>query len=115
MIDLKALMGDPSDNLKGLPGVGEKTAIKLLQEYGSLENLILNKDSIKGKLGEKIKEHYEDALICQKMCTINRNSPIEISLDDLEATLKDSDFSDFEDFLDEEAAADDDYLSGGGQ
>jgi len=82
MIDLKALMGDPSDNLKGLPGVGEKTAIKLLQEYGSLENLILNKDSIKGKLGEKIKEHYEDALICQKMCTINRNSPIEISLDD---------------------------------
>lgn len=82
MIDLKALMGDPSDNLKGIPGVGEKTAIKLLLDYGSLENIIAQKDNIKGKLGEKIKEHYEDALVCQKMVTINRFSPIEITLED---------------------------------
>lgn len=82
MVDLKALMGDPSDNLKGLPGVGEKTAIKLLQQYGSLEKMIEVKDTISGKLGEKVREHYEDALVCQKMCTINRNSPLEISLMD---------------------------------
>ena len=84
MVDLKALMGDPSDNLKGLPGVGEKTAIKLLQEYGSLLELIAQRDTIKGKLGEKVREHYEDALVCQKMCTINRTSPLEISLSDTE-------------------------------
>ena len=82
MVDLKALMGDPSDNLKGLPGVGEKTAIKLLQQYGSLANLIEQKESISGKLGEKIREFYNDALTCQKMCTINRESPLEITLDD---------------------------------
>ena len=84
MVDLKALMGDPSDNLKGLPGVGEKTAIKLLQQYGSLDELIAQKDSVSGKLGEKIREFYNDALVCQKMCTINRNSPLEISLSDTE-------------------------------
>ena len=82
MVDLKALMGDPSDNLKGLPGVGEKTAVKLLQQYGSLAELIAQKETISGKLGEKVREHYEDALVCQKMCTINRQSPIEISLSD---------------------------------
>ena len=84
MVDLKALMGDPSDNLKGLPGVGEKTAIKLLQQYGSLNELIAQRDSVSGKLGEKVREHYEDALVCQRMCTINRTSPIEISLSDTE-------------------------------
>ena len=84
MIDLKALMGDPSDNLKGLPGVGEKTAIKLLQEYESLDNLIANKENVKGKLGEKVREFYNDALVCQKMCTINCFSPIEIGLSDTE-------------------------------
>lgn len=82
MVDLKALMGDPSDNLKGLPGVGEKTAIKLLQEYGSLDNLIANKENVKGKLGEKVREFYQDAITCQRMCTINRESPIEITLND---------------------------------
>ena len=82
MVDLKALMGDPSDNLKGLPGVGEKTAVKLLQEYGSLEGIIEAKDTIKGKLGEKVRENYNDALTCQKMCTINRESPLEIELSD---------------------------------
>lgn len=82
MVDLKALMGDPSDNLKGLPGVGEKTAIKLLQQYGTLENLIEQKDSVSGKLGEKVREFYNDALVCQKMCTINRTSPLEITLSD---------------------------------
>ena len=96
MVDLKALMGDPSDNLKGLPGVGEKTAVKLLQQYGSLEQLILQKDSISGKLGEKVREHYEDALVCQKMCTINRNSPLEITLSDTQR--KDADIEKLNEF-----------------
>lgn len=54
MIDLKALMGDPSDNIPGVPGVGEKTAVKLLQEYQTLEEILAHKDEIKGKLGENI-------------------------------------------------------------
>lgn len=82
MVDLKALMGDASDNLKGINGVGEKTAIKLLNDYGTLENIIQNKDSIKGKLGENIRQYYEDALMCQKICTINRDSPIEVTIED---------------------------------
>ena len=96
MVDLKALMGDPSDNLKGLPGVGEKTAIKLLQQYGSLEKLIESKDTISGKLGEKVREFYNDALVCQKMCTINRNSPLEITLDDTKH--KEPDFAKLNEF-----------------
>ena len=96
MVDLKALMGDPSDNLKGLPGVGEKTAIKLLQEYGSLEGIIESKDTIKGKLGEKVRENYNDALVCQKMCTINRESPLEITLED--TRKKEADFEKLNEF-----------------
>ena len=96
MVDLKALMGDPSDNLKGLPGVGEKTAIKLLQQYGSLEELINQKETISGKLGEKVREFYNDALTCQKMCTINRNSPLEITLDD--TSRREPDFAKLNEF-----------------
>ena len=96
MVDLKALMGDPSDNLKGLPGVGEKTAVKLLQQYGSLEELIAQRDSVSGKLGEKVREFYEDALVCQKMCTINRTSPLEISLEDTQR--KEPDFAKLNEF-----------------
>ena len=96
MVDLKALMGDPSDNLKGLPGVGEKTAVKLLQQYESLEKLIEAKDSISGKLGEKVREFYNDALVCQKMCTINRTSPLEITLDDTK--YKEPDFEKLNEF-----------------
>lgn len=82
MIDLKALMGDQSDNLKGIPGVGDKTAIKLLTQYETLENLFNNIDNLKGALKEKVKNGYEDANICKKMVTINRTSPIEIKLED---------------------------------
>jgi len=96
-VDLKALMGDPSDNLKGLPGVGEKTAIKLLNEYGSLNGIIENMDKIPGKLGEKVKEGYNDALVCQKMCTINRESPIEISIED--TVKKEEDYDKLTDFF----------------
>ena len=66
MIDLKALMGDPSDNLPGIKGIGEKTASKLIVEFGSVEGIIDNKDSIKGKMGDLIREHYNDAIMTKK-------------------------------------------------
>lgn len=82
MIDLKALMGDASDNLKGIPGVGEKTAIKLLKDYDTLEAIIEGMNYIKGKLGEKIRTSYKDAIICKKMVTIDQFSPIKITFAD---------------------------------
>ncbi len=99
MIDLKALMGDPADNLKGIPGVGEKTAIKLLQEYNTLENLLDNIHNIKGKLKEKVEAGKEDALMCQKMCTIKLDSPIEIKFEDI--LNKDFNIDELHDFYQE--------------
>ncbi|WP_253301530.1 DNA polymerase I [Spiroplasma endosymbiont of Phyllotreta cruciferae] len=68
--DLKGLMGDPSDNLKGVPGVGEKTAIKLIKEYHSIENLYDNIDKIKGTLQQNLLNNKVDALLCKKVATI---------------------------------------------
>lgn len=83
MVDLKALMGDPSDNIPGVPGVGEKTAIKLLQTYGSLDEILKNKDDIKGKLGEKIRENVDKALLSKELATIDLNVPLTITFDEL--------------------------------
>lgn len=95
MIDLKALMGDPSDNLPGIKGVGEKTASKLIIEYGSVEGIIEHKDSIKGKMGDLIREHFNDALMTKQMVTINNNSPIEITVDDIDRKDESSELIDF--------------------
>ena len=95
MIDLKALMGDPSDNLPGIKGVGEKTATKLIVEYGSVEGIIENRDTIKGKMGDLIREHYEDALMTKKMVTINNESPIEITVDDINKKDESDEIIDF--------------------
>lgn len=76
IVDMKALMGDTSDNIPGVPGVGEKTALKLLQEYGTLENLLEHLDKIKGKLGERLREHVGDAQLSQRLATIDRQAPI---------------------------------------
>ncbi|NLT96444.1 MAG: DNA polymerase I [Clostridia bacterium] len=71
IIDLKGLMGDPSDNIPGVPGVGEKTALKLLQEYGSVENIMAHLEDFQGKkLGEKLKENKEQAFLSKKLATI---------------------------------------------
>lgn len=84
IIDMKSLMGDSSDNIPGVPGVGEKTAIKLLKQFGSLENIMNSLDEITGKkLKEKLEENRDLAFISKKLATINRNSPIEISLDQI--------------------------------
>lgn len=70
VIDLLALMGDSADNFPGCPGVGEKTAIKLINEWGSCENLIANADKVKGALGKKVQEHIDDIKISKFLATI---------------------------------------------
>ncbi|TDM10622.1 DNA polymerase I [Macrococcus lamae] len=83
IIDLKGLMGDTSDNIPGVPGVGEKTAIKLLLEYGTVEEVIAHLDDIKGKkLNENLTLHQADALMSKELATINTAAPIEVSLAD---------------------------------
>lgn len=77
VIDMLGLMGDAVDNIPGIKGVGEKTAAKLLKEYGTLENILDNADHIKGKLGEKVREGKEMALISKKLATIILNVPVE--------------------------------------
>ena len=81
-VDLKAIMGDKSDNLAGIPGVGEKTGVKLLNEYNDLEGIIQNMDNIKGAMGQKIKDNYENARLCKKMATIIRDFDIELNFED---------------------------------
>ncbi|CDR31162.1 DNA polymerase I [Acholeplasma oculi] len=80
-IDLKALMGDASDNIPGVPGVGEKTAVKLLQEYQTLENILENATQVKGKLGEKLVEFKEQALFSKVLSTIDTNTPLPFGLE----------------------------------
>lgn len=83
-IDLKGLMGDKSDNIPGVPGIGEKTGIKLIKEFSSVEGIIENIDSLKGSIKKKIEENKELALMSKKIATIIRNVPIEFNLKDLE-------------------------------
>lgn len=82
-IDFKGLMGDQSDNIPGLPGVGEKTATKLILEYGSVENLIASASSMPaGKLKDKIEENAPLAVMSKRLATINTNVPIETDFDE---------------------------------
>lgn len=75
VIDILGMMGDAVDNIPGIKGVGEKTAVKLLKEYGNLENVLANAESIKGALGEKIRSGKEAALMSKKLATIILNVP----------------------------------------
>ncbi|UUZ93746.1 hypothetical protein LJK87_03270 [Paenibacillus sp. P25] len=84
IIDLKGLMGDPSDNIPGIPGVGEKTALKPLHEYGSVEQVLEHAASIKGKMGEKVVQHAEDARLSKQLATIFREVPLDLTWDELE-------------------------------
>jgi len=77
VIDILGLMGDAVDNIPGIPGVGEKTAARLLKEYGTLENVLASAESIKGVLGEKIRAGKESAIMSKKLATIITNSPVE--------------------------------------
>ncbi|MCR4443367.1 MAG: DNA polymerase I [Peptococcaceae bacterium] len=83
MIDLKGLMGDSSDNIPGIPGVGEKTALKLIQEYGSMENVLAHHGDFKGKkLGELLRDYADQARLSRKLAVIEREVPVEFKLDD---------------------------------
>lgn len=83
MIDLKALMGDASDNIPGVKGIGEKTAINLISEYSSLENLYNNIDNIKGKTKEKLELDKDNAFFSKELATICKEAPIGINLEDI--------------------------------
>ena len=83
VIDLLALMGDSSDNFPGCPGVGEKTAVKLINEFGTTENLIKNSDKLKGALKKKVEEHIEDIKISKFLAEIKKDVPIKLNLSSL--------------------------------
>ena len=83
-IDLKGLMGDKSDNIPGVPGIGEITGIKLIKEFGSIENIIENIDLLKGSARKKIEENKELAIMSKKLSTIIRDVPIDFDLEKLE-------------------------------
>jgi len=83
IIDYMALMGDASDNVPGVKGIGEKTALKLITEYGTLEKIYENADSIKGKTGELLKNGKEMAFLSRDLVTIRRDVPLETGLSDM--------------------------------
>ena len=83
VIDLLALMGDSADNFPGCPGVGEKTAVKLINEFGSTESLILHADQLKGKMREKVENAVEDIKMSKFLATIRTDVPMELHLNEL--------------------------------
>ena len=83
VIDLLALMGDSADNFPGCPGVGEKTAAKLIDEFGSIEQLLAHSSEIKGKLREKVEAHVEDIKMSYFLATIKTDVPIELDMENL--------------------------------
>lgn len=91
-IDLKGLMGDSSDNIPGIPGVGEKTGIKLLEQFGSIENILNNTEQISAaKLRQKVEENAHLAVLSKRLATINVNVPIDVTTDELKLTEPDYD------------------------
>lgn len=82
IIDLKGLQGDKSDNIPGVKGIGEKTALKLLQDYGSLENIYVNIDNIKGKVRENLINYKDDAFASKQLATIYKEVPLDFTLED---------------------------------
>ena len=89
VIDLLGLMGDSSDNFPGCPGVGEKTAVKLIQEFHSIDELLTRTDELKGALQRKVREHTDDILLSVELATIRTDVPIDITLDNLKKTSPD--------------------------
>ena len=83
VVDLLALMGDSADNFPGCPGVGEKTAAKLINQFGSIENMLQHTDEIKGKLRDKVENAIEDIKMSKFLATIRTDVPIQLQLDEL--------------------------------
>ena len=86
VIDLLALMGDSADNFPGCPGVGEKTAVKLINEFGTVESLIARTSEIKGALQKKVEEHIDDIKLSKFLATIKTDVPIELRMDELKVS-----------------------------
>ena len=86
VIDLLALMGDSADNFPGCPGVGEKTAVKLINEFGTVEELIARSSEIKGALQKKVEEHVDDIKLSKFLATIKTDVPIELKMDELKVS-----------------------------
>ena len=86
VIDLLALMGDSADNFPGCPGVGEKTAVKLINEFGTVEQLISRTSEIKGALQKKVEEHIDDIKLSKFLATIKTDVPIELKMDELKVS-----------------------------
>ena len=86
VVDLLALMGDTADNFPGCPGVGEKTASKLIQEFGSIDALLHHTDQLKGKMREKVEQATDDIRMSHFLATIRTDVPIELNLEDLKVT-----------------------------
>lgn len=82
VIDLLALWGDSSDNVPGAPGIGEKTAVKLLSEYGTLENLLENTDKLKGKVKESLEQNKDLILLSKRLVTIDQHVPIDLNFEE---------------------------------
>lgn len=89
IIDLLALMGDSADNFPGCPGVGEKTAAKLIEQFGTIENMLAHTDEIKGKLREKVEAAVEEIKMSKFLATIKTDVPIETNLDELKVVEPD--------------------------
>lgn len=84
VIEMKALMGDSSDNIPGVPGVGQKTAVKLLKQFGTVDELYNQLDQVSGKkLKENLENYKEDAFMSRELATIDCSSPVEITIDDI--------------------------------
>ena len=88
VIDMLGLMGDAADNIPGLPGVGEKTAAKLLKEYDTLEGVLANADKIKGAMGEKVRAGVDSAIMSKKLATIITNVPVQFHEEDYKISEK---------------------------
>lgn len=89
VIDLLALMGDSADNFPGCPGVGEKTAVKLINQFGNIDNMLNHTDELKGKMREKVENAVDDIKMSKFLATIRTDVPIELNLDELAVTSPD--------------------------
>ena len=88
VVDMLGLMGDAADNIPGIPGVGEKTAAKLLKEFDTLEGVLANADKIKGAMGEKVRAGVESAIMSKKLATIITNVPVQFHEEDYQLSEK---------------------------
>src|SRR5436190_767048 len=91
VVDVLALMGDSVDNVPGVPGVGEKTAMKLIGQFGTVENLLARSGELTGKLKERVESNREQALLSKRLVTINCESPCNVDLESLKVQSPDED------------------------